>query len=255
MEDFKISQEIYEESLCKDSFHISDEIYSEALYVTKGSLLQELSASYKFSGRYWTWVIGNGIYSEKWKRMLRENEMQFDAIGFKYFLSYPDLASLQHDFFMHNVEGRLNPTTPAAYFAFSRYLRRGDVVLVVGLHQRIIAWGIVEGNYMYRPTRIHGRHYRKVSWNKINIPYQFTDKKEVLFPIPYEETAHLQDLLIGHLVLDQSLLPFGFVRKEEELSIQFKGLLPGNYNNKVEVDIEKRRLLGEIIASLTKVVE
>lgn len=255
MEDFKISQEIYEESLYKDSFRISEDIYSEAESITKESLLQELSASYKFSGRYWAWLIGSDIYREKWKRMFLGNEMQFDAVGFKYFLSYPDLASLQHEFFIHNLEGRVNPTTPAAYFAFSRYLRRGDVILVVGLHQRIVAWGIVESNYMYRPTRIHGRHYRKVSWNKINIPYQFTDKKEALFQIPYEETAHLQDLLIGHLVLDQSLLPFGFVRKEEELSIQFNGLLPGNYNNKVEEDIEKRRLLGEIITSLTKVVE
>lgn len=255
MEDFKISQEIYEESLCKDSFHISDEIYSEALYVTKGSLLQELSTSYRFSGRYWTWKIGNGIYTDKWKRMLRENEMQFEAIGFKYFLSYPDLASLQHEFFIHKNKGKANPTTPAAYFAFSRYLRRGDVILVVDLHQRIVSWGIVEGNYMYRPTRIYGKHYRKVSWNKINIPYQFTDKNEVLFQIPYEETAHLQDLLIGNLVLDQSLLPFGFVRKEEEMFIQFKGLVPRNYHNNVELDVEKRKLLGGIIASLTKVVE
>lgn len=255
MEDFKISEDIYEESFCKDSFRISDEIYSEALCVTKGSLLKELSVSYKFSGRYWTWMIGNDMYREKWKRMLHDNEMQFSAMGFKYFLSYPDLSSLQHDFFIHNNEGRVNPTTPAAYFAFSRYLRRGDVILVVGLHQRVIAWGLVEGNYMYRPTRIHGRHYRKVSWNKINIPYQFTDKNEVLFQLPYEETAHLQDILIENLVLDQSLLPFGFVRKEEEMSIQFDGLLPSNYHTNVEVDIEKKRLLGEIIASLAKVVE
>lgn len=255
MEDFKISQEIYEESLYKDSFRISEDIYSEAESITKESLLQELSASYKFSGRYWAWLIGSDLYREKWKRMFLGNEMQFDAVGFKYFLSYPDLASLQHEFFMHNLEGRVNPTTPAAYFAFSRYLRRGDVILVVGLYQRIVAWGIVEGNYMYRPTRIHGRHYRKVSWNKINIPYQFTDKNEVLFQIPKEETSHLPETLIDNFVLDKSLLPFVFVRKEEEGALQFSCSLPVVRPVIGEIDMEKKQLLGEILGTLIRVVE
>lgn len=212
MEDFKISQDIYEESLKIDSYRISDDVYYEAESVTKESLLQELSASYKFSGRYWIWKMSNVVRTDKWKQMLHDNEMQIAAPGLKYLLSFPDLASLHHEFITQNVGKCINPTRSAAYFAFSHYLRRGDALLVIGRNQKVVAWGIVESSYMYRPTRSYGRHYRKVAWNEVNLPYLFTDKNEILFQVPSEETVHLQETLIGNLVLDKSLSPFGFVR-------------------------------------------
>lgn len=212
MECFKISQEIYEESLKINSYRISDDIYSETESVTKESLLQKLSASYNFSGRYWIWKIGNAVYEEKWKRMLHDNEMQFTAIGFKYFLSYPDLSSMEHEFLLRNINDCFNATIPAAYFAFSRYLKRGDVVVVVSGNLKIVAWGTVESNYMFRPTRKYGCHYRKVSWNKVDTPFLFVDKNEVLYQIPKESTACTQEVLIDSLVLNKNQLPFGFVR-------------------------------------------
>lgn len=254
MENFKISQDIYDESLKTNTYRISDEVYSDTESVTKKSLLQELSVSYKFSGRYWIWKIGNAVYSEKWKRMLHDNEMQMTAQGFKYLLSYPDLASLQHEFFMRNVGEDIKSTIPAAYFAFSRYLRRGDVIMVVGRNQTIVAWGIVEGSYMYRPTRRYGHHYRKVAWNKVSFLCQFADKDEVLFQVPNEKD-HFKDFLIDNLVLDKKQLPFGFVKKEEEMSLLFEDDLSESCQERRKLDYEKRQLLESVIGSLVKVAK
>lgn len=163
MEEYKISEAIYAESLISQNYRISDNIYEETVNLSEESLRQELSSSFKLSGKYWVWKLASAIYEYRWKRMLAANEMQMPAKGFKYFLSYPDVASLQMAYFekngsrgldgIHKVGKGLDLTKPAAYYAFSRQIRKGDVILVVGPKARLVAWGQVNSDYMYRPDR------------------------------------------------------------------------------------------------------
>lgn len=267
MNDFKISEEIFVESLINQSFRISDDIYDEAVCLSVESLKQELSSSVKISGRYWVWKLSSAIYGSGWKRMFAENEMQMAAYGFKYFLSYPDVASLQQEYFEkngsrgmdgnHKVEKGLDLTKPAAYYAFSRYLRKGDVVLVVGPKARLVAWGRVNSDYMYRPTRTYGRHYRMVSWNRINKPFLLTNKSEYLYQLPNEDIGNLKDMLIEQLSLEKNSLPFGFAGDAVELTIPFEVVPPSpilSAKRNLSSD-EQSVVIGQIIGALLRVVQ
>lgn len=268
MDELIISQDIYQESLSKECYRISDDIYEETIRLSEDSIRQELSSSVKVSGRYWVWKLGSAVYAYKWKKMFAENEMQMPAKGFKYFLSYPDLPSLQMAYIEkngvkgfateHHIGRGLDLTKPTAYYAFSRSLRRGDVVLVLAAKSIVVAWGQVRSDYMYRPTRSYGRHYRKVSWNKISLPFELTDKKEYLYLLPNEDTEGLKEKLISQQILDKSNLPFGFVGGTEELSIPFdeESYVPSNLTSpKNNIDNELSIMLGRIIGALLRVVQ
>ena len=220
MDDYKISDAIYAESLINQNYRISDHIYDESVNLSEKCIRQELSSSFKLSGRYWVWKLGSGIYGCRWKIMLAAHEMQMPAKEFKYFLSYPDVVSLQMAYFekhgsrgldgIHKVGKGLDQTKPAAYYAFSRQIRKGDVILVVGPKTRLVAWGQVNSDYMYRPTRAYDRHYRMVSWCQIDMPFVLTDKAEYLYQLPNEEVGNLKEMLVGQLYLVKNSLPFGF---------------------------------------------
>lgn len=268
MNELIISPEIYEESLSKVCYRISDDIYEEAINLSEDNIKQELFASVKLSGRYWVWKIDSAVYEYKWKRMLAENEMQMPAKGFKYFLSYPDVTSLQMAYFEKNgvkgfgtthVEKGLDLTKPEAFYAFSRLLRRGDVVMVVATKSRVIAWGQVRSDYIYRPIRASGRHYRRVSWNKVSMPFELTDKKEYLYQLPNEDTQNLKEKLICLQRLDNNRLPFGFVGGTDELCIPFdvEAIKSPFYPIKHTISLEEEErnaMLGNIIGALLRVV-
>ena len=57
MEEYKISEEIYQASLVtsSESFSISDDIFEEADTLTVEELQLEVLASYNFSGRFQVW--------------------------------------------------------------------------------------------------------------------------------------------------------------------------------------------------------
>lgn len=264
MDDYKISEAIYAESLIKQNFRISDEIYEESVNLSEEKLRQELSSSFSLSGRYWVWKLNSAIYENRWKRMLAANEMQMPAKGFKYFLSYPDIASLQMAYIELNgsqgmngilkVGKGLDQSKPAAYYAFSRHLRKGDVVLVVGPKARLVAWGPVKSDYLYRPTRTYGRHYRSVLWYRIDMPFELTNKPAYLYQLPNEDVRNLKEMLVGQLSLPKNTLPFGFVGDSMELSIPFEikshSLLP-----KKHLSSEQNLVLSQIIGALLRVVQ
>lgn len=265
MEEYKISEAIYAESLVSQNYRISDNIYEETINLSEESLRQELSSSFKLSGKYWVWKLASAIYEYRWKRMLAAHEMQMPAKGFKYFLSYPDVASLQMAYFekngsrgldgIHKVGKGLDLTKPAAYYAFSRQIRKGDVILVVGPKARLVAWGQVNSDYMYRPTRAYGRHYRMVSWSLIDMPFVLTNKAEYLYQLPNEDVGNLKEMLVDQLYLVKNSLPFGFVSDSEELAIPFDVELPlPTLQAKHSISTEQDLVLGQIVGALLRAV-
>ena len=221
MENFKISPDIYQKSLSASSFKISDDIYEETQKLTIDSIKKELEASYRFSGRFWIWKLGVTSYAMNWKRMFEANEMQMDAPGFKYLLSYLTISDFQAEYARKHPDRNGITTVPFAYYAFAKSLHRGDVVIVCGVSTNIIAWGIVEGAYMFRATRKIGRHYRKVSWTKMDMPFIFTNKRQILYQIPVDETHQLEKTLINKTFQRSNVLPFGFVDSGYEMEIPF----------------------------------
>lgn len=267
MEEFKISPDIYQESLSLNSFRISDDVFKEAEELTIDSIRQEIEASYRFSGRFWIWKLGVLSYSKNWKRMFEANEMQMDAPGFKYLLSYNTLTDFQVEYARKHPDRQGITTVPAAYYSFAKFLRRGDVVIVCGSSTNIIAWGIIEGEYRFRPTYKNGRHYRKVSWTKMDMPFIFMNKRQMLYQILAEETHQLKDALINKVFQHSNILPFGFVDSGYEMEIPFTSVVKKTIspmdkdslavetivkNNNQKVDDVKKKQILNIIAALQK---
>ncbi len=258
MDEYKVSEAIYAESLINQDFRISDDIYEESVSLSEEKLRQELASSFSLSGRYWVWKLGAAIYQSRMKRMFAANEMHMHAKDFKYFLSYPDVASLQMAYLekygIHKVGKSVDQTKPAAYYAFSRHLRRGDVVLVVGPKARLLFWGQVKSEYMYRPTRASGRHYRVVSWNHIDIPFGLTNKSDYLYQLPKEDVIGLKEILVGQLVTVENMLPFGFVADTMEMSIPFEAESPSLPPEKRQLP-SQNLVLSQIIGALLRIVQ
>lgn len=208
---YKISDDIFMESLEPEkAYKISEDIYEEAISLTHESVREMIADSYNISGRYWIWRMGNYAYSHDWERMFLKGEMQVEARGLKYLKSYPSIAAIENDYEMLHPDKVGITTLPPAYWAFCNYLRKGDVILACASATNLFAWGIVESSYNFKPTRTNGRHYRKVSWYKMEMPFIFTNKKPALFQIPREETNNLREALINKVDNTSTELPFGF---------------------------------------------
>lgn len=118
-----------------------------------------------------------------------------------------------------------------------------------------MAWGQVNSDYMYRPTRAYSRHYRMVSWNQIDMPFVLTNKAEYLYELPNEDVDNLKEMLVGQLYHVKNRLPFGFVGDAVELSIPFDVELPSpTLQAKHSVPTEQDLVLGQIIGALLRVV-
>lgn len=276
MEEYKISEEIYQASLVtsSESFSISDDIFEEADTLTVEELQQEVLASYKFSGRYWIWKMGYSVFykNKNWQKMFLANEMQMEAPGFKYFKSYPSLSDFQKEYEYQNPGKRGTVSRPMAYDAFANSLRRGDVIIACASNSTIVAWGIVESDYFFRPTRKVGKHYRKVSWAKMDMPFIFTDKRQILYMLQKEETHLLKETLVSKTYLQStSVYPFGFVDKGYEMKIPFesrkKTVVPTFKEPSVKAELPKenslsspkieplkKEALAKIIGALLRVV-
>lgn len=227
MEEYKISEEIYQASLVtsSESFSISDDIFEEADTLTVEELQLEVLASYKFSGRYWIWKMGSSVFykNKNWQKMFLANEMQMEAPGFKYLKSYSSLVDFQKEYKCQNPSSRGTDSRPIAYNAFANSLRRGDVIIACASNSTIVAWGIVESDYFYRPTRKAGKHYRNVTWIKMDMPFIFTDKPQILYMLQKEETHLLKETLVSKTYQQlTNVYPFGFVDKGYEMKIPFE---------------------------------
>lgn len=276
MKEYKISEEIYKASLLasSDSFSISDDIFEEADTLTVEEIQQEVLASYKFSGRYWIWKMGSSVFykNKNWQKMFLANEMQMEAPGFKYFKSYSSLVDFQKEYECQNPGSRGTDSRPIAYNAFANSLRRGDVIIACASNSTIVAWGIVESDYFFRPTRKVGKHYRKVSWTKMDMPFIFTDKRQILYMLQKEETHLLKETLVSKTYQQSTnVYPFGFVDKGYEMVIPFdrkgKSVVPTLKKPSVKVVLPKentlspkiieplkRDALAKIIGALLRVV-
>lgn len=276
MEEYKISEEIYQASLVtsSESFSISDDIFEEADTLTVEELQLEVLASYNFSGRYWIWKMGSSVFykNKNWQKMFLANEMQMEAPGFKYFKSYSSLVDFQKEYECQNPGSRGTDSRPIAYNAFANSLRRGDVIIACALNSTIVAWGIVESDYFYRPTRKVGKHYRNVTWIKMDMPFIFTDKPQILYMLQKEETHLLKETLVSKTYQQlTNVYPFGFVDKGYEMVIPFdrkeKSVVPTLKNPSVKVVLPKenslspkiieplkRDALAKIIGALLRVV-
>lgn len=262
MEEYKISEEIYQASLVtsSESFSISDDIFEEADTLTVEELQQEVLASYKFSGRYWIWKMGFSVFykNKNWQKMFLANEMQMEAPGFKYFKSYSSLVDFQKEYKCQNPGSRGTDSRPIAYNAFANSLRRGDVIIACASNSTIVAWGIVESDYFYRPTRKVGKHYRNVSWTKMDMPFIFTDKRQILYMLQKEETHLLKETLVSKTYQQlTNVYPFGFVDKGYEMVIPFdrkeKSVVPTLKNPSVKAVLPKENTLSpKIIEPLKK---
>lgn len=217
MNDFKISEDIYQEALSQqnDSYKISDDIYEESVSLTLENVKEKLIDSYKMSGRYWIWRMGNYSYCHDWERMYSEGEMQVEAPGLKYLKSYPNLTALENDYRNKHLDNLGVAIFPPAYWAFAYSLREGDVVLACRTATSFFAWGIVDSPYMFSILRKKGRHYRTMTWIKMDMPFIFNNKKPALFQIDKEETNHLKEALINKIVYDSEKLPFEFLVKQK----------------------------------------
>ena len=209
MDEFKISEDIYKESLnMEHPFVISDDIYEESISLNAEALNKEIEESYHLSGRFWVWKMGKYSYKNDWTRMLKAGEMQVEAIGLKYLKSYLTYFDLQNDYVKSHPDRVGIRSLPPAYWAFANYLRNGDAVLACSTPSTFFAWGIVEGPYRFRPTRSYGKHYRKITWYKIVMPFIFNNQNSSLFLIPKEETNNLKETLISRANKNSVLLPF-----------------------------------------------
>lgn len=209
---YTISDDIYKESLeSNKTYRISEDIYEEAISLTPECVRDMIADSYKFSGRYWIWRMGKYAHIHDWKRMFMEGEMQVEAPGLKFLESYPNIAAIVSDYVIQHPDKVGITTLPPAYWAFCNNLRKGDVILACASATSLFAWGLVESSYKFKPTRTNGRHYRKVSWYKMNMPFIFTNKNPALYQIPQEETNNLKEALINKVEHGSMDFPFGFV--------------------------------------------
>ena len=190
--------------------------------------------------------------------MFLVNEMQLEAPGFKYFKSYPSLGDFQKEYEYQNPGKRGTVSRPMAYDAFANSLRRGDVIIACASNSTIIAWGIVESDHFFRPTRKVGKHYRKVSWTKMDMPFIFTDKRQILYMLQKEETHLLKETLVSKTYQQSTnVYPFGFVDKGYEMVIPFdrkeKSVVPTLKNPSVKAVLPKENTLSpKIIEPLKK---
>lgn len=260
MEEYKISEEIYQASLVtsSESFSISDDIFEEADTLTVEELQQEVLASYKFSGRYWIWKMGSEVFYRSWKKMFLANEMQLEAPGFKYFKSYPSFGDFQKEYEYQNPGKRGTVSRPMAYDAFANSLRRDDVIIACASNSTIVAWGIVESDYFYRPTRKVGKHYRNVTWIKMDMPFIFADKPQILYMLQKEETHLLKETLVNK-VYQQSVnaLPFGFTNNanKKEKSLKSNEILIVSTSQKFSVkakSVKDKTPISKIIEPMKK---
>lgn len=260
MNDYIISEDIYKDSLIlsEDSYKISDEIFEESISLNMELLKKEELNSYNLSGRYWIWRIGILAYRNSWDSMVDNGEMSLEAPGLKYLKTYPTLKLLEEAYAKVHPDKKGITVNPAAYYAFANYLCKGDIIIAYNSLEGIVGWGIIEGDYVFRPTRKTGRHYRKAMWCRMQMPFIFTNRKAALYQIPKEETHYLSETLVGKVYNDKNSLPFGSVERKDKKKIDSKTNTCVGINVKRSIGIqynknssfEKSKMLGSIISSL-----
>lgn len=209
MTDFIISDDIYQDSLSltETSYQISDDLFREVAALNDEIIKAEICNSYKFSGRYWIWRLGT--YESFLKGMFTKGEMWINAFGFKYLLSYPTLTAMAEEYTRLHPRKEVAEAVISAYYTFANRLHSGDVIIVYNLNT-ILGWGVIESNYIYRPSRKLGRHYRKVSWHEIKMPLIFSPNSSIIYQLPKAQNHLLKETLIDKAISNIQSLPLPF---------------------------------------------
>lgn len=213
MDNYVIYDDIYKESikgLTDNRYVISSDIFEETASLTSEIISQELIESFHFSGRYWIWKMTSDYKNMEWKNMYQSGEMSMKTNGLKYLKSYTSIAAMEEAYSLLHSDRVGIKKFPPSYYAFANYLRIGDVVLVTRLGSNIFCWGIVGSDYMYRPNQYSGKHYRKMKWFQIDIPFIYTKSIQTLYQIPKDECTDLKETLIANIRINAAALPFGF---------------------------------------------
>ena len=258
MNHYMISEDIYKDYLflSEESYKISDEIFEESISLNMELLKKEEYNSYKLSGRYWIWRIGKLAYMKLWNSMVDNGEMILEAPGLKYLKSYPTLELLEEAYAKEHPDKKGITVNPAAYYAFANYLRKGDIIIAYNSSEGIVGWGIIEGDYMYRPTRKSESHYRKTSWGRIQMPFIFSNRKSALYMLSKDEILFLFETLASKGQNDKNPLPFEFIKRNVNNEKEIDCRIDSNVERKKKFEdilnfgFEKNKLLGGIISSL-----
>ena len=213
MDEFVISDDIYKESkqeMTDNRYVISLDILEETASLTPEVISRELMQSFHFSGRYWIWKMTSDYKNMEWKNMYQSGEMRIKTNGLKYLKSYTSIAAIEEAYSLLHPDRVGIKKFPPSFYAFANYLRIGDVVLVTRPGANIFCWGIVESGYMYRPNQYSGKHFRKMKWFLVDIPFIYTKSIQTLYQIPKDECNGLKENLISNITINVSALPFDF---------------------------------------------
>ena len=197
--------------MLSDSNHvISEDVFNETESLTRESVFQELMDSFHFSGRYWIWTMTPDYKKMEWKKMFEAGEMRIKTNGFIYLKSYPSIIAMEEAYSQLHPDGIGIKKYPPSYYAFANYLRKGDVVLATRSGGNVFCWGIVESDYLYSPQYYSAKHYRKMKWFIIDIPFTFTKRVQTIYQIPLKECSNMKEILSGNIRINKGELPFDF---------------------------------------------
>ena len=213
MDNYVISDDIYKESkqeMTDNRYVISLDILEETASLTPEIISQELMESFHFSGRYWIWKMTSDYKNMEWKNMYQSGEMRIKTNGLKYLKSFTSIVAMEEAYSLLHPDRVGIKKFPPSYYAFANYLRIGDVVLVTRPGFDVLCWGIVKSGYMYRPNQYSGKHYRKMKWFLVDIPFTYTKSIQTLYQIPKDECTDLKETLIANIRINAAALPFGF---------------------------------------------
>lgn len=209
MDKYIISDDIYRDSISHkmNSYQISDELYKEAQSLDMEAIKTEIHNSYLTSGRYW--ILRLGTHKNLWKDWVKDGVVRLKAPGFYYLKSYSSLSEMNEEYEKISNSQKGSMARPIDYYTFAYRMQIGDVMMVYSQNE-VIGWGIIESHYLYKSKQVNGKHYRKITWHEIKMPFIFSHKNLFIYKIPQEETHMLKEALIAQVLSGIPSIPLPF---------------------------------------------
>ena len=175
----KISKSLLDESCyTDDSLHLltQDFVYACTTYLAvediekddRASVVSESSHPYKQSDGVHYWLLAPGVGAQMWEQFRKDG---IAAIGWSEmgdlmaYASRDAMAEMLHKKFPNNQGNHRHNTL--ALWNFSRDIKHGDIIIAKKGTTDYLGYGIVVGDYEYRPTDSGYPNQRKVNWIKI----------------------------------------------------------------------------------------
>jgi hypothetical protein len=118
------------------------------------------------SGRSRVWAYAPGPKAEYWEECYREGIMAigWDELG--DLGQYPDRAAIANALTRAYKSKGIQTNNSRACFDFLHSIQRGDRVIVKRGRDQVVGYGIVIGDYEFRPERSYYRNVRQVRWER-----------------------------------------------------------------------------------------